>query len=292
MTDPEVPEAPAELEAAREAHLTRTASLYASFTEGVRTIFGAILIALFLRSFGYEPFNIPSESMMPRLLVGDYLFVAKWPYGYSRYSLPLGLPLFDGRIFVGEPKRGEIAVFKTPADNRTDFIKRVIGLPGDLIQMRDGVLHINGQAVRKERVADLVLPITPNARCVGNFIQPSFRSIDARGHQMCRYPRYRETLPDGTSYYVLDQIPDGPGDNTGIYVVPQGHFFMMGDNRDDSADSRYAVAQDGIGFVPAENLIGRASLMFFSTDGSAEILKPWTWFSAIRWDRLGKTFGA
>jgi signal peptidase I len=247
---------------------------------------------LFLRSFGYEPFNIPSESMMPRLLVGDYLFVAKWPYGYSRYSLPLGLPLFDGRILGGEPKRGEIVVFKTPADNRTDFIKRVIGLPGDLIQMRHGILHINGQAVRKERVGELVLPITDNARCIGNFIQPSFRGTDAKGHPVCRYPRYRETLPDGTSYFVLDQVSGGPGDDTGIYVVPQNHYFMMGDNRDDSADSRYSVAQDGIGFVPSENLIGRASLMFFSTDGSAEILKPWTWFSAIRWERIGKTFDA
>jgi signal peptidase I len=291
MTDPEATDAPApDTQAAREVHLARTETLYASFKEGVKTIFGAILIALVLRSFGYEPFNIPSESMLPRLRVGDYLFVSKWPYGYSRYSLPLGLPLFDGRILGGEPTRGEIVVFKTPADNRTDFIKRVIGLPGDLVQMKGGVLHINGTAVVKQRVADLVVPVTPNSDCVGSFTRPSFRAISASGEAVCRYPRYRETLPGGVSYFVLDQVAGSTGDDTGVYVVPQRHYFMMGDNRDDSADSRYAVAQDGIGFVPYENLVGRASLMFFSTDGSAEIVKPWTWFSAIRWERVGKTF--
>lgn len=293
MADPDTSEAPAnETQAARAAHLARTETLYASFKEGVKTIFGAILIALFLRSFGYEPFNIPSESMLPRLRVGDYLFVSKWPYGYSRYSFPLGLPLFDGRILGGEPQRGEIVVFKTPADNRTDFIKRVIGLPGDLVQMKDGVLHINGAPVAKQRVDDLVLPVTPNTDCPGGFTRPSFRAVGADGRPICRYPRFRETLPGGVSYYVLDQVSGSTGDDTGVYVVPQGHYFMMGDNRDDSADSRYAVAQDGIGFVPYENLVGRASLMFFSTDGSAELLKPWTWFGAIRWERVGKTFNA
>jgi signal peptidase I len=292
MNEPEQPHAPTGTDDARSAHIARTESLYASFTEGVKTIFGAILIALVLRSFAYEPFNIPSESMLPRLMVGDYLFVSKWPYGYSRYSFPLGLPLFDGRVFDGEPQRGEIVVFKTPADNRTDFIKRVIGLPGDLVQMKRGVLHLNGQAVRKERVTDLVVPVTPNTDCTGSFTRPSFRAVDAEGRAVCHYPRYRETLPNGASYLVLDQVADGPGDDTGVYVVPQGHYFMMGDNRDDSADSRYPVSQDGIGFVPSENLVGRASLMFFSTDGSAELLKPWTWISAIRWERLGRTFGA
>lgn len=293
MKEPEVSDAPvSDVQAARAAHIARTETLYASFREGVKTIFGAILIALFLRSFGYEPFNIPSESMLPRLRVGDYLFVSKWPYGYSRYSLPLGLPLFDGRILGGTPARGEIVVFKTPADNRTDFIKRVIGLPGDLIQMKGGVLHINGEAVRRERVANLQLPVTPNTDCLGGIGRRSFRAVAENGQPVCRYPRFRETLPGGTSYYVLDQVNGSSGDDTGVYVVPQGHYFMMGDNRDDSADSRYAVSQDGIGFVPYENLVGRASLMFFSTDGSAELVKPWTWFSAIRWERLGRTFSA
>jgi signal peptidase I len=293
MAEPEGSEAPMnETQAARAAHIARTETLYASFKEGVKTIFGAILIALFVRSFAYEPFNIPSESMLPRLRVGDYLFVSKWPYGYSRYSLPLGLPLFDGRLLGGAPERGEIVVFKTPADNRTDFIKRVIGLPGDVVQMKGGVLHINGAPVRRERIADLVAPVTPNSDCPGGFGRPSFRTTAADGRLFCRYPRYRETLPGGTSYNVIDQVQGSTGDDTGVYVVPQGHYFMMGDNRDDSADSRYAVSQDGIGFVPYENLVGRASLMFFSTDGSAELLKPWTWFSAIRWERLGKTFSA
>ncbi|MFC3711790.1 signal peptidase I [Sphingoaurantiacus capsulatus] len=293
MTEPKVSNAPlSEAEAARAAHMARTETLYASFKEGVKTIFGAILIALFVRSFAYEPFNIPSESMLSRLRVGDYLFVSKWPYGFSRYSLPLGLPLFDGRLLGAEPQRGEIAVFKTPADNRTDFIKRVIGLPGDLIQMKSGVLHINGAAVKKERVADLVMPVTPNTDCLGGFSRPSFRAVSASGQAVCRYPQYRETLPGGASYLVLDQVTGSTGDDTGIYVVPQGHYFMMGDNRDDSADSRYAVSQDGIGFVPYENLVGRASLMFFSTDGSAKLFNPISWFTAIRWDRVGKTFSA
>ena len=293
MTDPEATDAPAtDTQAARAAHLARTAALYASFKEGVKTIAGAILIALLLRSFGYEPFNIPSESMLPRLRVGDYLFVSKWPYGYSRYSLPLGLPLFNGRLLGGEPARGEIAVFKTPADNRTDFIKRVIGLPGDLVQMKNGVLHINGVPVPKRRVSDVIVPVTPNTDCPGGRARPSFRAATVSGQAVCRYPRFRETLPGGVSYFVLDQVSGSTGDDTGVYVVPQRHYFMMGDNRDDSADSRYAVSQDGIGFVPYENLVGRASLMFFSTDGSAAILRPWTWFAAIRWERLGKTFSA
>lgn len=275
---------------ARAAHQRRTADLLRSLKESVKTIVGAILIALFLRSFGAEPFNIPSESMLPRLLVGDYLFVSKWPYGYSRYSFPLGLPPFEGRLMERPVERGDIAVFKSPRDNRTDFIKRIVGLPGDQIQMRGGVLFINGRAVRKERAGDFVVKVTPNTDCGERFLRPSFRAVASGGEPVCRYPAYRETLPNGRSYLVLDQLRGSPTDDTGIYIVPERHYFAMGDNRDDSADSRLSVAEGGVGFIPADNMVGRAALMFFSTDGSAELLKPWTWVTAVRWDRLGKTF--
>jgi signal peptidase I len=275
---------------ARVRHERRTADLLQSLKEGTKTIVGAILIALFLRSFGIEPFNIPSESMLPRLLVGDYLFVSKWPYGYSRYSLPLGLPLFEGRLMENPVERGDIVVFKSPRDNRTDFIKRIVGLPGDQIQMVSGVLTINGKAVPKQRLADFVVDVTPNTDCEERFLRPSFRATGAQGQPVCRYPAYEETLPNGRSYVVLDQLRGSPTDDTGMYIVPEGHYFAMGDNRDDSADSRLSVAEGGVGFIPAENLVGRAAFMFFSTDGSAELLKPWTWVTAVRWDRLGKTF--
>lgn len=283
MTDPET--ATPSSDTARVVHAVRGEAMRASLAEGLKTIVGAVLIALFLRSFGYEPFNIPSESMLPRLLVGDYLFVAKWPYGYSRYSFPLGPPIFDGRIGGAEPARGDIVVFKDPRDNRTDFIKRTIGLPGDIIQMRGGTLSINGQDVPKRRVADFEAPLAANMTCLQGMI---FTAAD--GSRTCRYMRFEETLPDGRKYFVLDTTLNSRGDDTAPFVVPEGHYFMMGDNRDNSADSRFSYLEDGISFVPAENLVGRAEFMFFSTDGSASWLLPWTWFSAARWERIGRAF--
>lgn len=263
-----------------------------SFLETMRFLVTVAILAVALRSLIFAPFNIPSESMLPRLLVGDYLFVAKWPYGYSRYSFPFGVVPIDGRVPSGEPNRGDIAVFKYPRDTSEDYIKRVIGLPGDIIQMKNGQLFINGNAVTKTRIADFIEQASPNTTCRGVIGAPDFRQSMPDGSIQCRYPRYRETLPNGVSYDVLDQLPDGPGDNTDVYVVPEDHYFMMGDNRDDSADSRFPVANEGggVGFVPAENLVGRATITFFSTDGSAEWLKPWTWFTAIRWERIGRTF--
>ncbi|HEU4961314.1 MAG TPA: signal peptidase I [Sphingomonas sp.] len=244
-----------------------------------------VFVALF-RSFLLAPFSIPSESMLPRLLVGDYLFVSKWSYGYSKYSLPLSAPLIPGRILGSLPHRGDIAVFKAPPGNREDYIKRVIGLPGDTIRMRHGQLILNGKPVPKVRVADFIVPVSPNYRCA-----PGFAAADAAGKPVCRYPQYRETLPGGVSYTVLDWGENPVADDTGTYRVPAGHVFMMGDNRDDSEDSRFPqVEGEGIGMVPLENLEGKALFTFWSTDGSAEWLKPWTWFTAARWDRIGHGF--
>ena len=256
--------------------------------ETTRFLLLLFVFAVVLRSFIVAPFVIPSSSMLPRMMIGDYLFVAKWPYGFSRYSLPFGLGSFDGRIIAGEPKRGDIAVFRYPGSDE-DYVKRLIGLPGDTIRMRAGQLILNGKPVPKVRIADYLMPITPNSPC--EHVAPALaREVEERGARFCAYPRFRETLPGGRSYEVLDQVGRGPGDDTGDYVVPEGHYFMMGDNRDNSADSRFSPEENGVGFLPADYLIGRALIVFFSTDGSAEWLKPWTWVSAARWDRIGRTY--
>jgi signal peptidase I len=235
-----------------------------SLAENVRTIGYALLIALFIRAFLFQPFFIPSSSMESTLLIGDYLFVSKYSYGYSRHSLPFSPGLFSGRFLGAAPDRGDIAVFKVPTDNRTDFIKRVIGLPGDTVQMQNGVLYINDVAVPRQRVDDFI-----ERSPAGN---------------MRRIPQYMETLPNGVSYITLDMVPNSVWDNTGLYIVPEGHYFMMGDNRDNSSDSR---VPDSVGYVPFENLVGRAEIIFFSADGSASFWQFWKWPSAIRWNRIG-----
>ncbi|MBB4286704.1 signal peptidase I [Roseospira goensis] len=235
------------------------------FGETIRTVIYAVLIAIVIRTVAFEPFNIPSASMVPTLLIGDYLFVSKFSYGYSRHSLPFSFPPFSGRILASEPERGDVAVFKLPSDPSVDYIKRIIGLPGDRIQMVGGVLHINGRPAPRERLQDAVWH-------------------DQAG-SVHRSPRYRETLPNGRSHVILEDRRDtGPLDDTREFTVPEGHYFMMGDNRDNSADSRADV-----GFVPFENLVGRADLLFFSTDGSAALWEVWKWPLAIRVDRLFNT---
>lgn len=286
-----------------EGFETRTATVNPSGkTSSEWREYGSFLLklALFvfiLRSFIVSPFNIPSESMQPRLLIGDYLLVAKWPYGYSRYSLPFSLPLIPGRIFASEPERGDVVVFKAPPTLKDDYIKRVIGLPGDVIQMRNGILEINGVAVKKERIADLVIPVTANmteaAELEGTPFpcwRPDFEETSKAGVRQCRYPRYAETLPSGRQYDILDLDSGLPGDDSEAFVVGEGEIFLMGDNRDRSADSRFPADGKAIGIVPQENLVGKALVTVFSTDGSSRWLLPWTWFSAARPDRIGKGF--
>ena len=247
------------------------------------------LFVLVLRSFVFAPFSIPSESMLPRLLIGDYLIVAKWPYGFTHYSIPFSPPLWSGRLFGSDPERGDVVVFKAPPNQRQDYIKRVIGLPGDLIEVRNGQVILNGTPIPRKRIADFIEPLTDNSACKkSDAIQ--FREKASDGSERCRYPRYQETLPNGKSYAVLD-LGTTPADDTQVYSVPADHIFLMGDNRDRSADSRFpAVEGAGIGIVPNENIIGRAWFTVFSTDGSAEWLKPWTWVSAARWTRMGEGF--
>jgi signal peptidase I len=229
----------------------------------VKVVIHALILAGIVRIFLFQPFNIPSGSMMGTLLVGDYLFVSKYSYGYSRYSFPFGMLGFSGRVWSGEPERGDIAVFRLPTDTSIDYIKRVIGLPGDEIQMRNGILHINGTAVPKRRVEDFV-------------------GTNGSGRETT-VPRFEETLPNGVKYFVLDGNPNGFADNTAVYKVPPGSYFMMGDNRDNSTDSRFTSE---VGPVPLENFVGRAQIIFYSIDERSSWWRFWEWPFYIRWSRL------
>ena len=231
--------------------------------EFAKTIIWAVLIATVVRTTSYEPFNIPSGSMVPTLLVGDYLFVSKFSYGYSRYSMPLSPPIISERIFSSLPARGDVAVFRKPTDTDVDYIKRIIGLPGDKIQMKSGSLYINGNLV-KRRSVDGMPKMDPFGR---KFLVPQFL----------------ETLPNGRSYRIIEVLGDNGGaDNTRVFSVPRGHYFMMGDNRDNSVDSRDST----VGFVPFQNFIGQADIIFWSWNKKWSWWQFWLWPNAIRFDRI------
>lgn len=227
--------------------------------------------------------------MLPTLYIGDYLVVSKWPYGFSRYSFPFGFPSFDGRILGGIPKRGDVVVFRHPNED-SDLIKRVIGLPEDTIEVRDGRLILNGRAVLRQPLPPTAVPVSANSPC--RAVPPATPAVIVLSgdRPVCVYHAFLETLPGGPSYTVLNQVDHGVADDFPQTTVPAGHVFLMGDNRDDSLDSRFAGYEGGIGMVPIGNLIGRASFTFWSTDGSASYLKPWTWFTASRADRIGNGY--
>ncbi|MGA0606965.1 signal peptidase I [Phenylobacterium sp. VNQ135] len=237
------------------------------FFEIIKTVVYALLIALFLRVIFFQPFTIPSASMEPNLYEGDYIIVSKFSYGYSKHSIPFSPPLFDGRVMGSSPKRGDIVVFKLPSDNRTDYIKRVIGLPGDRIQMKNGLLYLNDQPVPREQL--------PTGKTdLGGFVR--------------EVAEYRETI-GGKSFATQDFGTDGDLDNIPeTYVVPEGYYFMMGDNRDNSLDSRVPPGAGGVGYVPAENLVGKAQIILLSWDPEASIFKPWTWVLDARPSRFFK----
>ncbi|MBO9710225.1 MAG: signal peptidase I [Caulobacter sp.] len=258
------------------------------FIEIVKTVAYALGIALVLRVLLFQPFTIPSASMEPNLYQGDYIIVSKFSYGWSRHSIPFSPPLFHGRILGHAPKRGDIIVFKLPRDGHVDYIKRLIGMPGDKVQVRGGVVFINGKALPRTSLGDAL--------------------VDT-GYGTIRAQRFEETNPEGRKYATQDYGPDGESDNTGVYVVPENCYFFMGDNRDNSLDSRfnpgtspfatgpgtckwdssndqYVGLQEGVGFVPAENLVGKAQIILLSWNADAHLFKPWTWFMDARPSRF------
>ncbi len=254
--------------ASRRAGARSTETGAGGIGETIRTIVYALLIAVVVRTVAFEPFNIPSGSMIPTLLVGDYLFVAKPAYGFSRFSLPWSPDLFSGRILYSSPHRGDVAVFRYTRDTSIDYIKRIVGLPGDHVQVRDGQLYLNGVVVPRTDESDYVA------------IDEQRRELQGR--------LFTETLPGSggradVAHKILRLTDEGQQNNTPEYVVPPGYFFAMGDNRDDSADSRF---MDDLGYVPIENLVGKAEVIFFSFDARHPLWQVWEWPAEIRWNRL------
>jgi signal peptidase I len=227
--------------------------------ESLKTVFYAFMLAMAIRSFFFEPFHIPSSSMKPNLLIGDFIFVSKFTYGYSKYSFPLGLPIFNGRTVGAKPKRGDVIVFRLPQNPKINYIKRLIGLPNDEIQIKRGVVYINGNKIPKEYISN-------------------YSDLTVKSGK-----KYLETLPNNKKFEVLDTEQNGIGDDTFVYKVPKKHYFFLGDNRDNSLDSRFT---DGAGYVPEENLVGKAQIIFLSSKENP--LKFWTWFSSIRLSRMFK----
>jgi signal peptidase I len=230
-----------------------------------KTVLYALLIALVLRVLLFQPFTIPSASMEPTLLEGDYIIVSKYSYGFSKHSIPLSPPIFHGRIFFRQPDRGDVIVFKLPRDTKMDYIKRLVGLPGDRIQVKHGTVFVNDKAIQQ-------LPQGQTTIDLGGFTT--------------RADVLRESLPSGRSYLTYQVDPSQPPENTQVYVVPEGYYFFMGDNRDNSLDSRFPQENDGVGFVPAENLEGKAQIILLSWKHGASLFKPWTWVMDARPSRF------
>lgn len=228
----------------------------------VKTVCYAIVIAGLIRTFWFEPFKIPSGSMYPTLEVGDFLFISKYTYGYSRHSFPFSFPNFEGRIWQDLPKRGDVVVFKSEHDLKPDFIKRVIGLPGDTVQVINGRLYINGKMMdRKE---------------IGHYVISEYVPFPLE------FKEYVETLPEGQTHHILEYSDEADVvDNTPLFTIPEGHYFMMGDNRDNSNDSRQII-----GMVPLDNIEGKARFLFYSHDDTARWYNPISWITSIRWKRL------
>jgi signal peptidase I len=236
------------------------------FKEAVVVCAWALVLFFAFRAFAFQQFHIPSGSMKPTLLVGDSLAVSKFVYGYSRYSLPLSLPLFSGRVFAGEPSRGDVVVFRLPRNDSEDRIKRIVGLPGDRVRMVGGALHLNDVPVKRERLEDVI-------------------DTDEVAGRAVIVKRWRETLPNGVSYVTLDLFNDGDADDTEVFIVPPGHYFMMGDNRDASNDSRFSE----VGFVPFENIVGQAKIIYFSIGGGIPAWQVWNWPASLRFHRVFMT---
>ena len=251
--------------------MTETKNKPNKIKENIKAILWAAVIAIIIRSLVGAPFNSPSGSMIPSLLVGDYLFASKYTYGYSKHSFPFSFIPFSDRLFYKEPERGDVVIFRRVQDSdipywkraltSEDYIKRLIGMPGDTVQVKNGRLYINGELIPR-----------------------TFKRYETEttyGHSVT-YTIYDETLPNGVTHEIMELSDSGPVDNTPIYRVPENHFFFMGDNRDNSQDSRF----DMIGYIPKENLIGKAQFIFYSNNGESPFLAFWNWGQSIRWDRL------
>lgn len=246
-----------------------------------------LFIATLIRAFFFANFVIPSQSMMPRLLTGDMFVASKWDYGWSRYSFSSRFNIFEGRVFGSTPEIGDVVIFAGVKDPRMTYIKRVMGHPGDTVEMRNGIFILNNVPMAQDRRSDLVIPITPNLKCLAIPGLIDLRTLTADARPGCKFYQARETLPSGRRHLILD-FAIAKSDNFGPVRVPAGHLFMLGDNRDDSLDSRFSALEGGVGMVPIDRLLGRARYVFLSSDGTGAFFKPWTWQSAFRGDQLGE----